>query len=472
MPSIATADPWLCSYPGFMPIPTMLSRSEIDYLHWLTSTQFSGRGRILDLGCFFGGSTMPLATGLAANVSANHKPNILTYDSFIMDADTVPRFPVGLGDGDSFRPIFETYLREHLPRITIREGWLPTSLKPGDDRRLYPEQEPIEILFIDIAKLWPVHDTILRVFGPHLIPGVSTIIQQDFKHHGTYWLGIHMYQLRDCFEPMHDITGGASVSFRYKGGLETELQALISREDIPPASIAQTWRDVDDYWLAWERSNRGPSATRLIMHLAAATHLADAGRAEEAIEFLQLFESEFRALLPLPEGGGWGEGLLLPQSSNQLDSPTPSLSSDLPLLQADFLSALRRISQTTNHPAASSLLARHEIPDTAATWRDSRRRAAVNRCLAAGHKTIALYGAGRHTAELLASGWPHSQLTIAAILDDYPTAKEIRGIPILRPASMPRTVQAVIISSEASEDALFQAATAALRAVPIFRIYS
>lgn len=439
--SLQLDPPRITAYPGHMPIPTMLSRSEVDYLYSLAASRYSGRGRIVDMGCFFGGSTMPLAAGLAANDAVTDQRAILTYDSFFMDADTVPRFPVGLREGESFRPIFELYLRDHLSRITIREGWIPTELKPGDERRLYPEQEPIEILFIDLAKRWPVHDTILRVFGPHLIPGVSVLVQQDFKHHGTYWLGLHMLQLRDCFEPLHDIDGGPSVSFLYKGGLKAELPALVARDDVPPAMIAQTWRDVDAYWSA-----RGRAAIRLIMRLAAATHLADAGRLEESVECLLLFDKEFRHQPPDPNAT---------------------------LLQTDFLSACTRIAEATQHPAALQLLARLKAQTSRSdAQQDTHRRAAIDRCLAAGHRVIALYGAGRHTATLLDSGWPHGRLSISAILDDHSLAKEIRGIPVLRPAEVPAAATAILISSDASEDALYQAALAANLHRPVFRMYS
>lgn len=441
----ATTAPWLSAgFPGHMPAPTMLSRSEIDYLYWLASTQFTGRGRIVELGCFFGGSTMPLAAGLAART--DRVPNLLTYDSFIMDSDTAPRYPVGLAAGESFRPIFNSYLKDHLPRITVREGWLPTELQAGDSRRIYAEQEPIEILFVDAAKLWPVHDSILRIFATHLIPNVSILIQQDFKHHGTYWLGLHMLQLRDCFEPLHDVTGGATQSFLYKGGLEVELQALLAREDI--VHPFQAWHDVDAYW-----SRREATSVRLFMRLAAATHLADLGQGSEAYNLLTFFHQELRH-----------SGLKL---------PGPGEYSDLPALQAEFIQTCRKVEQTPGGESAAILrhAADQSVPSTQ-PWRDARRQAAAHRCRALNYTTIALYGAGRHTAELLATGWPGQGIRVAAIIDDYSTAPHIQNVPIIRPAQLPPSVQAVVISSEASEDALFQSAKNANLALPILRIYA
>ncbi len=444
----------------------MLSRSEIDYLHWLASTRYTGSGRIVEMGCFFGGSTMPLARGLEANVAAVTKPNILTYDSFIMDSDTAPRFPVNLGSGDSFRPVFEAYVRDHLARITIRQGWLPTSLGRGGERELYPEQEPVEILFVDVAKLWPVHDTILRTFGARLIPGRSILVQQDFKHHGCYWLGLHMLQLRDCFEPLHDVTGGASVAFGYKGGIEVELQALLAREDIAGASIAQAWRDVDAYW-----ASQGATSIRLVQRLAAATHLADAGRPEEAGEFLALFEGEFRSAVPLAERGAWR--LAAETDGFSRDESGESVVSDMELLRTEYFSALGRIAGASARAGVAERVPGGEVNDRAkAAWREGRRRSVIERVIAAGNSTVALYGAGRHTAEVLASGWPYGRLRVAAIVDDYSVAREIQGVAVVRPGSIPVDVQAVVISSEASEEALWAAATSVIRTIPVLRMYS
>jgi hypothetical protein len=447
MPQSTAVIPWLAAgYPGFMPVPTMLSRTEVDYLYWLAVSQYSGRGRICELGCFFGGSTKPLAAGLAANLAAARAKNLITYDSFIMDADTAGRFPVGISAGDSFRPVFESYLSDDLPRITIRDGWLPIALKPGDETRIYPEQEPIEILFIDAAKLWSVHDSILRIFGPHLIPSVSVIVHRDFKHYGTYWLGLHMLQLRDCFEPIHDVTGGATVSFLYKGGLETELQALLTREDIAPDTIAQAWNDVDAYW-----ASRAESFIRLFMRLAAATHLAYVGRGREAADVLGVFLDEFAHCA----------------ARGRTDGP-----SDVATLRAEFADACRRVEQIPGGEAAAQLRKALPIrPSESGAWRQSRREAAIDRCRAKGFSNIALFGAGRHTAELLASGWPYGRLTVRAILDDYSRAREIGGIPVMRPAALPAGIDAIVISSEASQEPLFRAASISIATIPIFRMY-
>ena len=54
--------PWLGHLPP-MPVPTMLTRAELDYLSWLAADS-TGEGRLCELGCFLGGSTWALASGL------------------------------------------------------------------------------------------------------------------------------------------------------------------------------------------------------------------------------------------------------------------------------------------------------------------------------------------------------------------------------------------------------------------------
>lgn len=414
-----------------MPVPTMLSRSEIDYLYWLAKTQYTGRGRVVELGCFFGGSTMPLVRGLK-NGGQSSAP-LITYDSFVMDSDTAPRYPVGLGSGDSFLPIFQNYLRDHLDCITVRPGWLPIDYSPADDARIYPEQQPIEILFIDAAKHWSLHDSILQIFGRHLFPG-SIVIQQDFKHHSCYWLALHMFHLRTAFEPLHDVVGGASVAFRFRGG----LSRVPRREQL--TDPVRSWREVHAYW-------QGRGTIPHFARLAAATHFADEGMAPAAIEQLRAFLEE------------------APLETSDSHSDTASLN-------AEFIAACRRVEAIPGGQAAAALRADRESADTSVReWRSQRQEEVIRRCVTAGHNTVALYGAGRHTSDLLASGWPKERLHIAAILDDYSRVPDIAGIPVVKPANIPPEVQAIVVSSETSQEPLAEAARVHARGRPIVRIY-
>lgn len=452
VPEIGNAelsDPWRSTpLPGPMPVPTMLAQSELDYLYWLASSRYTGRGRICELGCFLGGSTWALARGLADRPDAASLPPLLTYDAFEMDADTAARFPLGYKAGESFRPLFERYLAPLLGRITVREGFIPRDLDPAREPEVYPEQQPIEVLFVDAAKTWLVHNTILRCFGRHLVPG-SVLVQQDFKHFGAYWIPLHMWQLRACFEPLHDVRGGASFSFLYRGGLTERLGELWGPKSIAAEDIPGRWDTVHEYW-----REHGSPAVGWFMRLCRATHLAAAGEAEPSIGTLEEIASGYRA----------GEG-----------------GEDEPALAAEFgmtcAMARRLLSRGTLAAADADRLNDLEGRGiTAATSPDGDRKRCRWQSLArelnaAGYRRIALYGAGRHTADLLRTGWPHGQVRVAAILDDYAIVPSIQGIPVLRPDQAP-DIDAVVISSDAKEEALAEAAERVFGGrVPIIRIY-
>ncbi|HEV8712087.1 MAG TPA: hypothetical protein VGX03_04575, partial [Candidatus Binatia bacterium] len=57
-------------------------------LHWLTCEQYTGRGEIIDAGCFLGGSSVALADGLRCNRRLQERQKekrITSYDLFVTD---------------------------------------------------------------------------------------------------------------------------------------------------------------------------------------------------------------------------------------------------------------------------------------------------------------------------------------------------------------------------------------------------
>ncbi len=99
--------------------------------------------------------------------------------------------------------------------------------------------------------------------------------------------------------------------------------------------------------------------------------------------------------------------------------------------------------------------------------------AVARRCADAGHRRIALFGAGRHTPRLTRQPWNSHDLEIVAILDDEPKVESIRGVPVVRPERADIPFDAVVVSSDAHERAIFDRATAlfAQRKIPVLRIY-
>jgi hypothetical protein len=175
-------------------IPTMISLQERALLYCLTRDRYAGFGKIVDAGCFLGGSTLALAQGLLDRDPPVHERIIHTFDLFRLDEGSYQPYASildGLRPGDSLRSTFETLLGNCTEIVHVKEG---------DVRNEEWDFGPIEILFIDLAKDWSINDHIARTFFPSLIPGRSVVIQQDYLHEWTPWLHITMELLGDAFE--------------------------------------------------------------------------------------------------------------------------------------------------------------------------------------------------------------------------------------------------------------------------------
>jgi SAM-dependent methyltransferase len=191
-------------------VPTMLTPDELRLLSYLADVAYTGAGAIIDAGCFLGGSTVALADGLRRNLRRRDRPAaklIHSYDRFEVEEWTRGTyFPESTKAGESFRHLFE---RNVAPWADLVE------VHAGDVQSVEWNGGPIEILFIDVAKHWQVCDRVTWQFFPHLIPGRSVVVQQDYLyHHWVAWLHVTMEYYADYFEYVCD-TGVNSVVFRH-----------------------------------------------------------------------------------------------------------------------------------------------------------------------------------------------------------------------------------------------------------------
>ena len=104
----------------------------------------------------------------------------------------------GQGDfreGESFRSIFDAQTRAYSDLVHVH---------PGDITNTPWSGEPIEILFIDLAKTKDVNDFIIREMFPCLIPGRSIVIHEDYLFYRLPWIHITMERLAEHFELLCD----------------------------------------------------------------------------------------------------------------------------------------------------------------------------------------------------------------------------------------------------------------------------
>lgn len=199
-------------------VPTMLIPEELRLLNYLAQDVYSGAGAIVDAGSFLGGSTVALAEGLRRNrhwTATSDKP-IHSYDRFeIEDWTRGLYFPENAPAGASFRDEFDRNIAPYADLIEVHAGDVLDHQWNGG---------PIELLFIDVAKHWTVCDWVTWQFFPHLIPGRSLVVQQDYLyHHWVAWLHVTMELYADYFEYVCDTEVNSAV--------------FLNTRPIPPAEM-------------------------------------------------------------------------------------------------------------------------------------------------------------------------------------------------------------------------------------------
>ena len=190
----------------------MTSSNELCFVESYARDIFSGAGRIVDLGCWYGATTVALARGLQANSRAKEHRLIEAFDMFIwgkwMDSQVESsRLPKRYQTGECFFEDVRELLRPYSDITRVEKQDL-LNYRPGNT--------PVEFLFVDAMKSWSLAQAITDNFYPLLIPGVSLVVQQDFVWHHPIIATAHltMWHLREHFQFLHHVPRSCSVVFR------------------------------------------------------------------------------------------------------------------------------------------------------------------------------------------------------------------------------------------------------------------
>lgn len=402
--------------------PGMLTFAERAHLRDLAAA--APQGRIVELGTFLGASAECLFEGAGDRFSEDR--SLLVYDAFLTTPDMYDLYPMPYQAGESFRTLFDMFQRDRLTRMTVREGYLPEDAGPASSAAVYPEQEPIALLFVDLAKTAGVHRTVARAFFPHLREGVS-VVQQDFKHPYCTWLPLHMHALREWFTPTHDVAGW-TVTFRCESPPPAEAMdpARLTGERLSGRAIDSAWDDVAR-WLLRSGMERAASGVDLhrAMHLVRDAQWERAQRAaERAIDAQAAF------------GASAGE------ASDAFRSNVGFVADEMRRLGDAGAEAARR--------PADALLERVRAlsPDDPERVRWALWRQVAETLRAHGHRRVALMGDKTFAQKLLGSGWPGGRLDVVAVLDEEGRSETACEKEVLD------TVDVVVVCSQASERAL------------------
>jgi hypothetical protein len=217
----------------------MTSKSEQDYLEAYSRERYIGKGKIIDLGCFLGATTIPLVKGLLKNEKiAESDKKVFAYDAFIWyegmdDAVAGSTLSGNYRVGDSFLEEYKKRIQRYSDRIEIHEGNLSEARWAGGK---------IEFLLVDAMKNWDLTNAIFRNFYGSLIPNQAFVMQQDFAHYFVSWIHLLHWRFRDYFEFEAEIPASSSVVFKYVREIpEEQLQIKLGFENFSEDDIEKAF---------------------------------------------------------------------------------------------------------------------------------------------------------------------------------------------------------------------------------------
>lgn len=228
-------------------VPTMLSREEQQLYYWLTSTWTQDIGCIVDLGCFVGGSTARLAVGQAETSKQNW---IHAYDHFQADERAKAAFLYRNGI-----PEFKGESTYWLARELLTTWDDHVTLHRGDIRDKTWDSGNIELLVIDAAKSDDSIDHIAETFFPHLIPGQSLVIQQDYYHWRLPWIPAQMQRMNNWFKPVAYCPNDTVVFLNTKQ-IDTRALAAGNISKLSDAEIIASLKRTNWRGIPWHKAYR------------------------------------------------------------------------------------------------------------------------------------------------------------------------------------------------------------------------
>jgi hypothetical protein len=279
-------------------IPSETSAAERRFLFTFFAGLWSGRGNVVEIGPYFGGSTRAIALGMCANPGRGADAKLFTYDRF--HAYREPRelirqlavlFETGTLDADvkddvrksgSFGAVFDAL---HLPYrygelIERRAEPLPdTPAERGGGEVLSLEEvERSEAFFVDGCKSWYATKHFAREAASIASPG-AWFLFQDYGWYTCFWLPSLVHSLGDLLALRFQVEG--TYAFQLVGPL-TGAEVDQRFPDVPD----QVDFDLIFSDLARDAVIRGDvrgSVMSQLQHAAALTYVGDVDTARRLI---------------------------------------------------------------------------------------------------------------------------------------------------------------------------------------------
>jgi hypothetical protein len=328
--------PWrdACAPADVLRVPTMLSDRELALLYTLGRDVVRPEvGAIVDAGCFLGGSSSALLAGLRDRPEPWTGPELASYDLFKVEAYELTRWFSHLPSvqvDDSFRPYYD--------RLMAPYHGVPHRVLEGDITTIGWTGEPIQLFFVDVLKAPFVNRAVQREFYPHLVPGESIMIQQDYGYGAHPYIHIGVELMGDSVRHVDLMPHGSHV-FAVERALPPEAIEVDPHRDL---SFDEQCRLMDRAIGRWTGDTRG------YLELAKATLIFDHVGAADALDYVEDVRSRYGGVgihqcaditrdgFTMLSGGRVGERRgALPAPPRPADPAPPAHAGDLDALLAD-----------------------------------------------------------------------------------------------------------------------------------------
>jgi hypothetical protein len=193
--------------PAAPSLPTMITEEESRFFQECTARYVGRPGAIVDLGCWFGSTSIALAQGLRSRDPdpGEGREKVLGFDLFTWEQ----WMPAGVQYG-LYQP-GETFLPE-ARRLVADQGGGFVELARADLSTSRWDGGPIKILLVDAMKSESLTRNIAVEYYPSLTAG-GLLIHQDYKHFYTSWIHIVQSRLRDYFRFDGSVPRSGTVAF-------------------------------------------------------------------------------------------------------------------------------------------------------------------------------------------------------------------------------------------------------------------
>ncbi len=214
--------PWLSENPKVYDMPGMISKEEIRYYHYIAKS-YSGWGEVIELGPWFGHSTLHLVDAFSKNQLFNDK-RLHVFDDFVWRSSWMdPHYadadrPNNHGD---FKFIFERYAANILDKIQVYQGKFTNFDGNENLPQIKWEDKNIEIIIVDCGRTLDANNAWFNIFSKNFVPNKTIIVMQDWRQHRErprlwYNQTLDFTKQHPNFELIHEVQEGGIATFLYR----------------------------------------------------------------------------------------------------------------------------------------------------------------------------------------------------------------------------------------------------------------